>query len=124
MPPKVLYFDLGMVLVEFSHARMCAQMGEVAGVSAEAVRAAIFENEDAQAALWRFETGHITADEFFDYFCRATRSSPDRARLTHSVCDIFAPIEPMWELVRRLAAAGQTMAILSNTNPLQWQHMT
>ena len=30
----------------------------------------------------------------------------------------------MWELVRRLAAAGNRLAILSNTNPVQWEYIT
>ena len=124
MPPKVLYFDLGMVLVEFSHERMYRQMADVAGVSADVVREAILGSESARSALLRYETGHMTTDEFFDYFARATGSRPDRERLAAAVCDIFAPIAPMWALVRRLAAAGQTLAILSNTNPLQWKFIT
>ena len=44
MPPKILYFDLGKVLVEFSHERMCKQMAEVAGTTPEAVR---------KRAVWR-----------------------------------------------------------------------
>lgn len=124
MPPKILYFDLGKVLVEFSHERMFQQMAEVAGISPEAVREAIFGNEDARAAQWRYETGHITTDEFFDQFCQATGSSPDRKRLADAVCDIFSPIEPTWELVRSLAAAGNRLALLSNTNSLQWDYVT
>ncbi len=124
MPPKVLYFDMGMVLVEFSHERMCVQMAEVAGISPAAVRDAIFGNEDARAAQWRYETGHITTGEFFDHFCQATGSSPDRKRLADAVCDIFSPIEPMWEIARNLAAAGNRLALLSNSNPVQWDYIT
>ncbi len=124
MPPKVLYFDLGMVLVEFSHERMFQQMAEVAGISPEAVWEAIFGDADCRAAQLRYETGHITTDEFFDHFCHVTGSSPDRKRLAEAVCDIFSPIEPMWELARNLAAAGNRLAILSNTNPVQWDFIT
>jgi putative hydrolase of the HAD superfamily len=121
MPPKILYFDLGKVLVEFSHERMCNQMAEAAGTTPEAVRNALFGDTESLAALIRYETGHITTDDFFDHFCQATGTVPDRQRLARAVCDIFAPIEPMWELARRLAAGGNRLAILSNTNPLQWE---
>ena len=121
MPIKLLYFDLGNVLLSFSHERMCAQMAEVAGVSQEAVRDVIFAQGDAQAAAWQFETGEITTDEYFDFFCRATGTQPDRRRLAHAVCDIFAPMNESWGLVRRLASAGNRLAILSNTNPMQWE---
>jgi FMN phosphatase YigB (HAD superfamily) len=124
MPPKILYFDLGKVLVEFSHERMCNQMAEVAGTTPEAVRQALFGDTESLAALIRYETGHITTDEFFDHFCQSTATKPDRKRLEGAVCDIFAPIEPMWELVGRLARAGNRMAILSNTNRLQWEFIS
>jgi FMN phosphatase YigB (HAD superfamily) len=124
MPLKVLYFDLGKVLVEFSHERMCAQMAEVAGISSDAVWQALFGDADVLAAEIRYETGHISTDEFFDHFCAATGTSPDRKRLADAVCDIFSPIEPMWKLARSLAAAGNRLAILSNTNPVQWEYIT
>ena len=124
MPPKVLYFDLGKVLVEFSHERMCQQMADVAGTSVDVVREAIFADADCRAAVIQYETGHITTDQFFDQFCQTTGTSPDRKRLADAARDIFTPIEPTWELARRLAAAGNRLAILSNTNAVQWQYVT
>ncbi len=124
MPPKVLYFDLGKVLLEFSHERMCAQMAKVAGSTPEVVWDALFSEGACRAAQIRLETGHLTTDEFFDHFCQATGSSPDRQRLAQAVCDIFAPIEPMWQFTRDLAAAGNRLALLSNTNAVQWQYIT
>ena len=124
MPPKILYFDLGKVLVEFSHERMCNQMADVAGTTPERVRNALFGDTESLAALIRYETGHITTDEFFDHFCESTGTTPDRKLLEAAVCDIFSPIEPMWELVSRLAAAGNRLAVLSNTNRLQWEFIS
>jgi len=124
MSPKILYFDLGKVLVEFSHERMCRQMAEVARTTPEEVWNALFGDTESLAALIRYETGHITTEEFFDHFCKSTRTTPDRKRLEAAVCDIFSPIEPMWELVSRLAAAGNRLAVLSNTNRLQWEFIS
>jgi putative hydrolase of the HAD superfamily len=123
MPPKILYFDLGKVLVEFSHEIMCRQMAEVAGITTEAVHEALFGDAENLAALVRYETGHMSTDQFFDHFCRVTGTAPDRKQLSIAVCDIFHPIEPMFSLVRRLADAGNRLAILSNTNPLQWEYL-
>jgi putative hydrolase of the HAD superfamily len=124
MPPKILYFDLGMVLVEFSHERMCVQMADVAGTTPEAVREAIFGNVECSAALVEYETGRMTTDEFFACFSRVTGTSADRDWLADAVRNIFSPIEPMWDLVRRLHVAGNKLAILSNTNSLQWEYIT
>jgi putative hydrolase of the HAD superfamily len=96
----------------------------VAGVSPEVVRDAIFAQGDAQVAAWQFETGQITNGEYFDFFCRAIGTQADRKRLAEAVCDIFAPIDETWALVRRLAAARYTTAVFSNTNHLQWEHIT
>ena len=130
MPPKILYFDLGMVLVEFSHEQMCRQMAEVAGTTSEAVREAIFGNAECSAALIKYETGRMTTDEFFACFSHVTGTSADRRRLADAVRNIFSPIGPMWDLVRRLHAAAirnsgcPRLAVLSNTNSLQWDYIT
>ena len=124
MPPKVLYFDLGKVLVDFSHERMCTQMAEVAGTTPQVVWDALFSDGTCRAAEIRYEMGQISTDEFLDCFCRETGTSPDRQRLTDAVCDIFSPIEPMWQLTRSLAAAGNRLALMSNTNVVQWRYIT
>jgi glucose-1-phosphatase len=130
MTPKLIYFDLGNVLVSFSHERMCEQMAAVAGVPLDVVRAAVFGGdgvfgvEEAQAAQIRFESGQIDAEGYYDYFCLATGSRPDRRQLERAFCDIFAPLDETWALVRTLAAAGHRLAVLSNTNSLQWEWCT
>lgn len=124
MPPKFLYFDLGNVLLSFSHTHMCEQMAEVANVSAEVVREALFDNDDAKSAQWQYESGHLTTEEFFSYLCDRIATRPDRGKIELAACDIFAPIEPMMNLARQLAASGNRLGILSNTNSLQWEYIT
>ena len=124
MPPQVLYFDLGKVLLSFSHREMCQQMADVSGVPAEVVKEMLFEGDDAHSVQWRYEVGQLSTDRYYDYFCQRTGVRPDRHRLEHAACDIFAPIAATWELVRRLAAAGHRMAVLSNINPLHWKFVT
>lgn len=124
MPPKVLYFDLGKVLVDFCHERMCRQMAEVAGTTPKTLWDVIFRNADCRTAQVQYETGCISTDEYFDFICQATGTSPDRQRLTHAACDIYSPIEPMWELARSLTAAGNRLALLSNTCAVHWNHVS
>ena len=40
---RTLLFDLGNVLLHFSHQRLCAQMGELCGKPAEAIRRLLFD---------------------------------------------------------------------------------
>src|ERR1700741_1450516 len=113
MPPKFLSFDLGHVLLSFSHARMCEQIAAVAGVSTELVRDAIFADDDARSAQTRYESGQISTDEYFEYLCGRIGTRPDRRRMELATCDIFAPIAPMVDVVQQLAAAGNRLGILS-----------
>jgi glucose-1-phosphatase len=124
MIPKMFYFDLGNVLLLFSHERMCQQMADVAGVPLDVIRTSVFGPEEAQSAQIRYESGEIDSDGYFEYFCRASGTRPDRERLERAFCDIFAPLEATWTVVRALSAAGHRLAVLSNTNRLQWDWCT
>ena len=61
MQPKFLYFDLGKVLVNFSVDQMLRQMGAVAGVAAEEVRAALFGN----GLMREHESGRLSERQFY-----------------------------------------------------------
>ncbi len=111
MQPKFLYFDLGKVLVDFSYDQMLAQIGAVAGIEAEAARAALFDGD----LLRHFETGRLSAAEFYEAFCAATGSRPDFAALAAAASEIFWINLPMLPLVAQLQQAGYRMGILSNT---------
>lgn len=122
--PKFFYFDLGNVLVTFCNDRMVRQMAEVAGLAPEGVRALLLEENGRPTVQWRFECGEMTRDEYYEHFCTATGSAPDRAALELAASDIFAPIEDSMRLVQRLAAAGRRLGVLSNTNSVHWSFVT
>lgn len=124
MPPKMLYFDLGNVLLSFSHEEMCRQMAEVAGVSTERMHGAVFGGPEARSLQVRYESGQLSGDEYFAHICRQIGSRPDRRQLELAFCDIFQPIQASVELVTRLAAAGHRLGVLSNTNRLQWEFVS
>lgn len=123
MPPQLLYFDLGNVLLAFSHDRMCRQMADVAGTSPERISEVVFGTDDS-AVQWQYEVGRITTDDYYEGICRQLGSRPDRSRLEHAACDIFEPIDATSNLVQALAATGQRLAILSNCNLLHWRFVT
>jgi FMN phosphatase YigB (HAD superfamily) len=118
MQPKFLYFDLGKVLVDFSYDQMLAQIGAVAGIDAEAARAVIFDAD----LLPQFESGQLSATEFYEAFCTATGSRPDFAALATAASAIFTLNLPMLPLVSQLQQAGYRMGILSNTCALHWDY--
>ena len=118
MQPKFLYFDLGKVLINFSVERMLAQMGEVAGITADQARNSIFD-----AGLLRdAETGRLTGRRFYEAFCDATHTRPDFDRLTAAATEIFDLNLPVLPIVAQLRQAGYPMGILSNTCDVHWEY--
>src|SRR6476620_8059707 len=126
MPTRAIYFDLGNVLLGFSHERMFRQLAAVAGVPADVVHRALFDethsdsSKDLRSAQWLYEVGLLDTDGYYEHFCAQTGTRPDRRRLEQAACDIFWTLEPMIELARNLAAAGYPLGILSNINTLHW----
>lgn len=123
MPTRFLYFDLGNVLLSFSHERMCQQMAAVAGIDAEAVRRALFDGPAGETLQWRFERGDFDAAAAYEHFCTAAGVRPDRATLHAAACDIFEELPESVALVQRLAKANNRLGILSNTNPVDFESL-
>lgn len=113
-----LYFDLGKVLLDFSVAQMCAQIGDVAHVDPAVVKAVVFDS-DLQI---RYERGEICSQEFYDALCQATGTQPDYAALTVAASDIFSLNVSMLPVVAQLRAVGYRLGVLSNTCEGHWEH--
>ena len=124
MATRFLYFDLGNVLLSFSHDRMCRQMAAVADVDEQTVHSVLFGGPAGASLQWRLERGEIDVDAAYEEFCRGAKRRPPREALYAAASDIFAEIPDTISLVRRLAVAGQRMGILSNTNPVDWRHIS
>ena len=131
MAIRFIYFDLGNVLLSFSHERMCAQVAAVAGIEAEAVRRALFDVATDAASTgpasaghslqWRFERGEFDAATAYEEFCLASGVRPDRTAVHAAACNMFAELPESVALVRHLAAAGNRLGVLSNTNPIDFE---
>ena len=122
MSLRFLYFDMGNVLLSFSHERMCSQMAAVAGIDAETVRRILFdETPEVRSLQWRFERGELGTDAIYEAFCEAVGGRPERAALYAAASDMFGELPESVALVRRLHAAGNRLGVLSNTNPVDFE---
>src|SRR4029453_16634484 len=122
MPKRpFLYFDMGNVLLHFSHERMAAQMAAVVGCSPARAWGVLFEGDIGI----RHEEGKISEDQFYEEFCRSTGVANlpiiDRTALEHAANDIFWLHTPMVALVGKLRAGGYRLGVLSNTNRSHWR---
>ena len=122
MPQRpFLYFDMGNVLINFSHERQARQMAEAAGISLELARKIVF---GAGGLLEPYESGMITSQTFYDRFCALAAAKPGRSALELAGSDIFDLNVPMLALVGQLKAAGYRLGVLSNTNQCHWTFVT
>lgn len=115
-----IYFDLGKVILDFDHVAGCKQLAEVAGISAEEARAAIFDSKLAD----QYETGLINDDQFHAEFCRLTDSSGGKDEILFAISDIFTPVDGTFDLIAELKGIGFPIGILSNTCSAHWEKVS
>lgn len=115
---KALLFDLGNVLLYFSHDKMREQLATVTGLSVTEVRALL----DEDRRQWRYEAGDVSTDEIHEIFRGKARRSFARADLLHAASDIFTPHDAMVPVLQGLKDQGYRLVIVSNTNEAHMQH--
>jgi putative hydrolase of the HAD superfamily len=120
MPARLILFDMGNVLLKFSHEKAARQMAAVAGCSYQLVWDTVFAGE----LEWDYECGRINGDGFYERFCHATRTRPVYADLEQAGCDIFELNEPILPLIGELQDRGYPLGVFSNTNEAHWRFVT
>jgi glucose-1-phosphatase len=110
--PKAFVFDLGKVLLEFDYGLAAAALSRSASVNAAEFRRII----DQSPLLHRFESGAMTARDFFGEICRLTGYRDSFDRFAADFGDIFAEIPPMVSLHRHVRSSSARTFVLSNTN--------
>lgn len=118
-PPEVVVFDLGKVLVDFDYGLAARRIAQSSGLSPADVQNLL----DHSPLLYRFETGLITQQEFFDEVRRATNFRGTIEEFSGFFADIFWEIPLMIETHAALRKRGTSTYIFSNTNDLAIVHI-
>ena len=121
MPPAFIYFDVGNVLCYFSREKQIRQVAEVAGVSEAIIKDLLI---GPQGLHWRYETGEVNDEQFYDEFCGTTHSRPDPRALRRANSEIFTFNSSLLPLIGHLEDAQIPLGILSNTSPSHWSVLT
>lgn len=120
MPIRFLYFDMGNVLLSFSHEKAAAQMAAVAGITHQRAWEIVFE----RGLEWDYERGAVNCGQFHHLFCRAANCRADLDALDQAGSAIFELIPRMQPLLAALRRSGRRMGVLSNTSPSHWRYVT
>jgi len=116
---KTFLFDLGNVLVDFSHDQMCRQMGEVCHVSPDQMKAFLFGDD----YHLEFERGRVSAEEFHRGIEQHFATSIEAETLRVASADIFTVKPDMLAVLRSLRSQSFRLVMLSNTNSLHFEHI-
>ncbi len=112
MPIKTCFFDMGNVLVHFSHERMCRNIATLCGWSEPETKKFLLD----EGRQWKLERGEISEEQFHDDFCQATGKALDIDELRLAAADIFWLNESIVPVLHQLKAAGMRLVLLSNTS--------
>ena len=109
---RTCLFDLGNVLVRFSHKTMYGQIGALCGRSHEQIRDLLLDSGLQE----EFETGRISPVEFHEKLQAMVGVEIDPGELQRVGSDIFSLIEPMPAILDALKARGHRLVLMSNTS--------
>lgn len=118
--PKFLYFDLGNVLLFFSHERMCRQLGEHLAADWQSVYKFLFDGDSHRELA--YESGEYDARTLYGMLCREFKvTDPGFEKVALAASDIFWPNVAIYPLLAHLKDAGYRLGLLSNINDMHWQ---
>jgi putative hydrolase of the HAD superfamily len=108
---RAVFFDIGNVVLYFSHERMCRQLAAASGASSADVRREIFDGGLAT----RYDRGEMTTAEFAARLAELGGRPLDAEAFHRAATDIFTVNPGVASLVEGLARQDVELGVLSNT---------
>lgn len=109
---QTMYFDLGNVLVFFSHEKMYKQLSHLTELTPDAIRAILRDNQ----MLLQYETGKISTEDLYKHFFDASPRIFSFSEFTHAASDIFTPNEELFPIIKELKRQNIRLILLSNVS--------
>lgn len=119
MQLKCILFDMGNVLVRFSHDLMCEQMAKVGEVSPDDVRKLLLDD----GLQWKFERGELSEQQFHSAFCEAVNKQVSFPDLRTAAAEIFWADPGILPILESLKSRGIKMVLLSNTSVWHFNYL-
>lgn len=117
--PSVVVFDLGKVLVDFDYTIAGQRLAVKSKMSPAEVKSYLSQTP----LLYRYETGLMTRQEFYEEVRQATGYRGDLEEFGSYFANIFTEMPAMIALHAELRGRGIPTYIFSNTNDLAIEHI-
>ncbi len=117
--PSIVVFDLGKVLVDFDYSIAGRRLAAKSKLPAAEVQSFL----DQTPLLYRYETGLMTRQEFFETVREHTGYHGGIEEFSGFFADIFTEMPEMTALHAAIRRKGVPTYIFSNTNDLAVEHI-
>ncbi len=109
---KTVFFDLGNVLLFFSHQKMWQQLAELTKINPDLLRDQFLK----RGAFNDYESGRINTEQVYRMLQSLSPRSFSLLEAMQAASDIFTPNKELWRLVEELKERSTRLVLLSNTN--------
>ena len=114
---RTFLFDMGNVLLHFSHDRMCDQIAALCGRTGPELKKELIDS----GWQWDFEKGLVTPAQFHEWFQKRFETEVPIEALSHAASDIFVLNEPIVPVLDELKSRGYRLVLLSNTSVFHYE---
>lgn len=116
---KTIIFDMGNVLVHFSHDRMCNQIGALCGQCGGDIQRILIDS----GLQWDFERGRMSPQELHLQVAELLGQELDYDAVRVAASDIFLLNEPLVPVIDELRRQGHRLVLLSNTSEWHFEYI-
>lgn len=118
MEIETIFFDLGGVLIDFSHEKMCKNLSSYCQIPLDEMKKFFFEEGMSDA----YERGVISSEDLHEALSHRSPQPLNYEDLLDAAAQIFSPKPEMAALLEKLKAEGIRLILLSNTCEAHFWH--
>lgn len=117
---KTIYFDLGNVILFFSHDKMFTQIASLSGLSVQELKQLFLDKN----LLKLYETGQIRTDTLYKIIQTSSLKQFSLTDFLDAACDIFTLNEELFPLIESLKRKDKRLILLSNVSECHYKKAT
>lgn len=111
---RAIFFDIGNVLLNFSHEKMCQQVSRLCGIDEQLLwKTLMYEGIGKE-----YELGHMTTQELITYISTFATLPYTEDELYFAFGNIFCPNETIIPLIKKLKEKEIRLILLSNVSEM------